>query len=189
MRRIAALFVIPLLALVAAAVPSASAATSKAAYSWHVADQLLQDEVGSPPWALARADNGDVIAVQGFGEMNVAAKTASGTALLRHYNAAGDLLATGTFAATGLASFQFYGCGGPGLPDFLCGGLAKLEGTVTPDANPSAHLPALLWVDCLLGTPPPSGVEGVRLNIKDLINFTKTLSEEEGSGFTVFLAE
>ncbi|MBP2355984.1 hypothetical protein JOF29_007094 [Kribbella aluminosa] len=29
-------------------------------------------------------------------------------------------------------SFLFYGCGGDGVPDFLCGGLAKLDVTLTP---------------------------------------------------------
>ncbi len=187
-RAIAALIVLPLLALLPATSGSASAATSKAPYSWHVADQFLHDAVGSPIGAIARADNGETITVEGSGTLDSADKTASGGGTVVHKDAEGHVLATGTFVATGLVSFQFYGCGGPDLPDFLCGGLAKLDVTITPDANPSAHFPAILWIDCLLGNPPPSGYEGVRLNVKDLINFNKALTEHEGSGFTIFVA-
>jgi hypothetical protein len=187
-RSIAALIVLPLLALLPATSGSASAATSKAPYTWHVADQFLHDAVGSPLGAIARADNGDTITVEGFGKLDSADKTASGGGTFVHKDADGNVLFTGTWVATGLVSFQFYGCGGGGLPDFLCGGLAKLNVIATPDAHPSVHLPATLWINCLLGDPPPSEFEGVRLNVKDLINFNKALSEHEGSGFTVFVA-
>jgi hypothetical protein len=189
MRRTLALIMLPLLLLAAVLTGSASAATSKAAYDWHVADQFLKDAVGSPLGAIARADNGDTITVEGAGALDVTAKTASGGGTVVHKDAQGSVLATGTFTANGLVSFQFFGCGGGGLPDFLCGGIAKLNVTITPDFDRSLHFPAILWIDCLLGNPTPSTVEGVRLNIKDLINFNKSLSEEEGSGFTVFVAQ
>jgi hypothetical protein len=144
---------------------------------------------GSPIGAIARAGNGDTISVEGNGALDVAAKTASGGGTVVHKDAAGNVLATGTYEATGLVSFQSFGCGGAGLPDFLCGGIAKLNVTITPDFDTSLHFPAVLWIDCVLGNPPPSAVEGVRLNIKDVINFNKSLSEEEGSGFTVFVKQ
>jgi len=189
MRRVLIVFLLPLLLLTASlsGATSAAGATSKAAYSWHVADDLLEQEVGSPPWAIAEADNGDTVALDGTGVMDVAAKTASGGGRFTHYFAAGGS-ATGTFTADRLVSFQFYGCGGEGLPDFLCGGLAKLEVTLTPDAAPGLHVPATLWIDCLLGDKIPSGGEparheGIRLNVKNLINFNHT----HHSGFTVFI--
>jgi len=188
MRRTLALITLPLLVLAAALTGSASAATSKAAYDWHVADPFLQDAVGSPLGAIARADNGDTITVEGAGALDVAAKSASGGGTVVHKDAHGTVLATGTFTADGLVSFQFFGCGGGGLPDFLCGGVAKLNVTITPDFDRSLHVPAILWIDCLLGNPTPSAVEGVRLNVKDVINFNQSLAEEEGSGFTIFLA-
>jgi hypothetical protein len=71
------------------------------------------------------------------------------------------------------------------VPDFLCGGEAKLAVTLTPDADPSVHLPGILWIDCLLGDKiPPSAEEGIRLNVQGLINFNKTSPH---SGFTVFI--
>jgi len=143
-------------------------------------------ELGSPPYAIAEADNGDQIFVQGNGAMDVSDKTAEGGGTVVHRNAQGDVVGTGTFEATRLLSFQFYGCGGPGLPDEACGGLAKLAVTLTPEGT-SLHFPGTLWIDCLIGDFPPSGVEGVRLNVKGEINFNKSLSPEQGSGFTVFV--
>ena len=168
----------------------ASAGTSKAAFSWHVADDFLEQNVGSPPWAIAEAPNGDEILLDGTGVLDVGAKSASGSGRFMHLAADGSLLAQGTFTAHRLVSFQFYGCGGGGLPDFLCGGLAKLEVTMNPQGT-SLELPATLWIDCLLGDKIPSGgdparAEGIRLSVKDLINFNHT---HEHSGFTVFIEE
>ena len=190
MKRLAAALIAASLALVPVAFgPRASASSPSGAYAWHVADQFLHDAIGSPLGAIARADNGETITVEGSGLMDVGAKTASGGGTVVHKDAAGNVLATGTFEATRLVSFQFFGCGGDGVPDFLCGGIAKLNVTITPDFDTSLHFPAVLWIDCVLGNPTPSAVEGVRLNVKNLINFNKSESEEEGSGFTVFLKQ
>jgi hypothetical protein len=115
-------------------------------------------------------------------------KTASGGGRFIHNFASGGS-ASGTFTADRLVSFQFYGCGGAGLPDFLCGGLAKLEVTLTPDADPSQQSPGILWIDCVLGEMIPSGGdparhEGIRLNARG-INFNHT----EPSGLTVFVLQ
>ncbi len=165
---------------------AASAATSKSAFELHVADLLLQQVAGSPPYAVARADNGDTIAVQGAGEFDVAAKAASGSGTFVHHVVATGANVSGTWTASRLVSFQFYGCGGAGFPPNFCGGLAKLDVTLTPDANSALHLPAILWVDCLIGEKvPPSGAEGIRINVKDLLNFDQTID----SGFTLFIEQ
>jgi len=189
MRRALVVALVPLgsLAVTLTVTGTASAGTSKAAYSWHVADELLEQEVGSPPWAIASAPNGDTIQLDGTGVLDAGAKTASGGGRFVH-NFAGGGSASGTFTADQLVSFQFYGCGGEGVPDFLCGGLAKLEVTLTPNADPSVHLPAILWIDCLIGDKIPSGGEparheGIRLNVEGQVNFNHT----EHSGFTVFI--
>ena len=166
------------------------ALTSRQAYSWHVADDFLEEAVGSPPWAVAEAPNGDEVLLDGSGLMDAAAMTASGGGRFTHLAPNGSVLAQGTFTANRLVSFQFYGCGGGGLPDFLCGGLAKLDVTLTPQGT-SLDLAATLWVDCLLGESIPAGgeparAEGIRLNVKDVINFNHT---HEHSGFTVFIEE
>lgn len=168
----------------------ASAETSKLAYSWHVADEFLEGAVGSPEWAIAEAPNGDEILLDGTGWLDVAAKTASGEGRFIHLAANGSVAGQGTFTANRLVSFQFYGCGGEGVPDFLCGGLAKLDVTLTPEGT-SLEFPATLWIDCLLGDGIPSGgeparAEGIRLNINGIANFNQT---HEHSGFTVFVEQ
>jgi len=169
---------------------TASAGTSKLAYSWHVADDFLEEAVGSPEWAIAEAPSGDVIMLDGTGLLDAGAKTASGGGRFIHLAPDGSVVAKGTFTADRLVSFQFYGCGGEGVPDFLCGGLAKLEVTLAPEGT-TVELPATLWIDCLIGDKIPSGgeparAEGIRLNVTGLTNFNHT---HEHSGFTVFIEE
>jgi hypothetical protein len=188
MRRVLIGFLLPLVLLAAflSGVTSASGAASKAAYDFHVADELLQEVAGSAEWAIAEADNGDRILVRGAGEFDAAAKTASGAGRFEHRLPDGSLFAAGNWTADRLVSFQFYGCGGEGLPPNFCGGLAKLAVTLTPDADPNLRFAGTLWVDCLIGDFPPSRTEGVRLNVKDLLNFNKTIGPPEG-GLTVFI--
>ncbi len=186
MRRALIVAVLPLLLIAGLMGGAASADTSKAAYSWHVADTLLEQNVGSPPWAIAEAENGDTVLVDGTGLMDGATKAASGGGRFVHKAADGSVIGQGTFTAQRLVSFHFYGCDDtlfPGLT--LCGGEAKLAVTLTPEGT-SLQFPATLWIDCLIGDKiPPSAEEGIRLNVNDLINFNKTVH----SGFTVFIPQ
>lgn len=167
---------------------SASAVTSKAAFSWHVADALLEEVAGSPPVAIAQAANGDTVELEGTGLLDAGAKTASGGGNVVHKAADGSVVGEGTFVANRLTSFQFYGC--QELDGFeICGGLAKLDVTLTP-AGTALAFPATLWIDCLIGEDIPSDGEparheGIRLNVKDALNFNKTVP----SGFTVFIPQ
>jgi hypothetical protein len=160
----------------------ANATTSKVAYEFHV---------GSPTTA-AMADNGDVVLMSGVGSMNVSAKAASGGGTFTHMSGS-TLLASGTWEASRLLSFQFYGCGHLGtqvLPPNFCGGRAALDIQLVahPAGQPDVTLTAegLLQIECLIGDPPPSAEEGVRLNVQDVINFNKSVPE---SGTTLFLAQ
>jgi hypothetical protein len=161
---------------------SAGATTSKAAYEFHV---------GSPTTA-AMADNGDVVLMFGVGIMDVSAKTASGDGTFTHMSGSTPV-ASGTWTASRLLSFQFYGCGHLGaivLPPNFCGGRAALDIQLVghPAGRPDVTFTAegLLQIDCLIGDPTPSAEEGVRLNVKDVINFNKTVPE---SGTTLFIAQ
>jgi hypothetical protein len=104
--------------------------------------------------------------------------------------AATDATITGTWLATSLISFQSYGCGeldGSPVPPNFCGGVAKLAITATPDANPGVHLSGSLTITCVVGTTvTPSAVEGVRVNVYDVINFNKTVPE---SGANIFIQQ
>ena len=104
-----------------------------------------------------------------------------------HKTSGGTTVGSGTWAATELLTFQSYGNAVPqGLPPTFFGGRVALNVLLTPTSNPSVHLPAILQVECALGKVPPGALEGVRLNVQDVINFNKTVPE---SGANVYIKE
>jgi len=158
--------------------------TSKAAYDWHVGDALLQS-FGFPVGEQAMAPTGDVVTIEGTGSFSADGKLATGGGTFSHHVAATDATITGTFTADGVISFQFYGCDTE-EPTF-CGGQLKLAITATPDAAPSVHLAAALTINCEIGPNiPASVVEGVRVNVYDVINFNKAVPE---SGANLYIAQ
>lgn len=163
--------------------------TSKAAYDWHIGDALLQS-FGFPVAEQAVAPNGDVVTIEGTGSFSADGKWATGGGTFSHHIAATGATVTGTFTADGVISFQFYGCGedaGEPLPPEFCGGLLKLAITATPDGAPNVHLAAALTINCEIGTDvPASVVEGVRVNVFDVINFNKPVLE---SGANLYIAQ
>ncbi len=154
----------------------AQADTERATFDYHIGDGFAG--VLNTTGDQAMAENGDVVTVKGGGTFDVVTKSASGGGTFTHQFSGGS--ATGTWAATGLLAFQSYGEGRPGL----FGGRASLAVTLTPDAHPDVHVPGILEIECLLGSPPPGAQEGVRLLAKGVINFNKTVME---SGATVFV--
>ena len=178
MRKITAAVATSLLVLMVGS-GGAAAHTSKASWDYHIGDALLQG-FGFPAGVMAEAPNGDVVTVEGSGTFNVVAKTADGSGTFVHKNGAGATLATGTWTASSLVAFQFYGCTTEGL----CGGRATLKVVVTPDFDRSLHFPAMLEINCQQGNPPAGTSEGIKLNIPGHIHFNKHV--EEG-GVTLFL--
>jgi hypothetical protein len=166
-----------------------SAHTSKAAYDYHVGDALI-GSIGFPTNSQAMASNGDVVTIVGTGSFSAAGKWADGGGTFTHHIAATDATITGTWFATSLISFQSYGCGeleGSPVPPNFCGGVVKLAITATPDANPSVHLSGALTITCVVGTDvTPSAIEGVRVNVYNVINFNKTVPE---SGANIFIQQ
>jgi hypothetical protein len=45
-----------------------------------------------------------------------------------------------------------------------------------PDANPSLSLDGLLTIYCVIGAPPPSPEEGIRLVVSGALNFNDVVS-------------
>ena len=177
------------LAISAIGVGTATAHTSRATYDFHIGDALI-GSIGFPTQSQAMASNGDVVTIIGTGSFSADGKWATGGGTFSHHMAASDVTITGTWTADRVISFQFYGCGeieGSPVPPNFCGGLLKLAITVTPDANPALHLSAALRVSCIVGPDvPPSAIEGVRVNVYDVINFNKTVPE---SGANIYIAQ
>jgi hypothetical protein len=156
-------------------------------FAYHVGDALIQG-LGFPAGNKAVAENGDVVTVIGTGTFDVAAKSATGGGTFVHKTSGGTTVGSGTWVATELLAFQSYGNAVPqGLPPTFFGGRVALNVLLTPTANPSVHRPAILQIECALGSKIPGGaVEGVRLNVQDHINFNKTVPE---SGANVYIKE
>ena len=127
---------------------------------------------------VAMASNGDTLTLRAEGDLNTSTGAASGGGTFEHRTAAGALVASGTLTATGLLTFIPYGCGA-GVPPNFCGGRAALAVHVIahPASNPSATVEAdaILQVECALGNPPAGAHEGFRLNVKDILNFNKSV--------------
>ncbi len=124
------------------------------------------------------AANGDQIAVTGEGEFSVNPNSVTGAGEFTHTDSGGNVLATGTWTATGLLDYQSYGCGevfGDPIPPDLCGGAVKMRVTLTPNGT-SLQLPGTMTVFCVIGPHAPQSIlgpltEGVTLNVPGIINF------------------
>jgi hypothetical protein len=133
---------------------------------------------------VAMAPNGDVVEFSGTGTFNIRSKVASGAGNFTHKNAAGNVLASGTWIAVELLSFHSFGSGAvQGLPANFEGGKALLRVRLSPAGG--GALDAILRVTCHLGDKiPASAEEGIRLNVQGVINFT-----EEAGGNTLFIRQ
>src|SRR5712692_4888798 len=160
----------------------AAAAKSTMTFQFLAGSGLLcsLEETACPD--IAKAPNGDTISISGSGTLSVFPKSVSGSGTFTHKNAAGAVLATGTWTANQLIEFVSYGNATPqGLPANLFGGRALIMVTIFVGSTP-VHT-AILQISCQLGTPPTGVDEGIRLNVQDAINFN-----DEVSGDTVFIA-
>jgi hypothetical protein len=129
----------------------------------------------------AQAPNGDQVAVTGEGEFSVHPKSVEADGEFTHTDSAGNVLATGSWTATQLLSYQSYGCGvvfGTPLPPNFCGGKVIMRVLLTPEGT-TLRIPGKLWVFCLIGpNPPNSAEEGIRLNVPGIINFNDVTGGE-----------
>jgi hypothetical protein len=124
------------------------------------------------------AANGDEIAITGEGEFSVNPNAVDAAGEFTHTDSSGNVLATGTWTATGLLNYQSYGCGdlfGDPIPPDLCGGSVKMSVTLTPTGT-SLQLPGIMTVFCVIGTHAPQSVlgpltEGVTLDVPGIQNF------------------
>src|SRR5437773_378771 len=124
------------------------------------------------------APNGDTIAISGEADFSVNPNTAEGSGSFTHRNAAGTVLATGTWEATGLLDYQSYGCGvvfGAPLPPppILCGGRVAMSVMLR---TPLGQFPGTLTIICVIGPNPPNSIisngdrsEGATLSVPGII--------------------
>jgi hypothetical protein len=128
---------------------------------------------------FGRAPNGDRVVVTGDGSFSLHPKSVQASGEFTHLDPAGNPRGGGSWTATELLSFNFYGCRfipaeGVDLgDDNLCGGAVKLR--VVLD-TPIGAFPGVMTVFCIVGPKAPTShndpsEEGVALNIPGVINF------------------
>jgi len=128
MKRRSALLVFATAAALLAVAPGRAAADpNNASGTWE-----LHVEVPN----VAMASNGDTLAITGMGVFSTHPKAVTASGAFTH-DVAGGGTATGTWTATDLLSFQFYGCGvvpsiGVTVPPTSCGGALKMRVVFTP---------------------------------------------------------
>jgi len=105
----------------------------------------------------ARAPSGDIIRTTGSGSFDVAARTIVASGSFTHINAAGSVVARGTWAATAFTSFVAFGGPNPGTQ----GGVLEFSATLFPGG----------------GSP----VTGVPVTVTCLVNKPSGFTEEEGT--------
>jgi hypothetical protein len=126
---------------------------------------------------VAMASNGDTFSLRGQGDLDTTNGAASGGGTFEHRDSAGNLLASGTLTASGLLTYVSYGCDTNGFPASFCGGRAALAVhlVATTASGATVEADGILEVTCLIGKPPAGVMEGIRMNVNDLINFNKSV--------------
>ena len=128
---------------------------------------------------VAGAANGDKVEITGKGTFVTGSDEVTGGGTFVHKNAAGKVLASGTWTAEELVGFTSFGTAA-GVPKSSDGGIAVLGVKLVP-AGSTETFEAVLEIDCAINSPPPHA-EGVMLGIEDGLKFTN-----EVSGFTFFV--
>lgn len=103
------------------------------------------------PADTAVAPDGSTITLKGRGFLMAGpGGTATGGGVFRRSDGR-----SGTWIVTGVLEFVSYGPAGPAFPPGFTGGEAKLNVSLSDDTS------GVLTVICVLGSPPPSKVEGI----------------------------
>jgi len=130
-----------------------------------------------------RASNGDIVHVFGGGSFQAHPKSVTASGTFEHLDSAGNVLGGGSWQATDLLSFHFYGCRfipavGVDLgDDDLCGGAVKMRVELT---TPAGTFDGVLTIFCIVGPEAPASHntpdgEGATLDIPGVINFNHTV--------------
>jgi len=127
---------------------------------------------------IARASNGDTVAIAGSGKFTPGDDDASGRGTFTHRNSAG-VVASGKWKVEELVSFTSFGLAGAPFPPTFEGGVVVLRIELRPSSG--GEIQALLTITCEFGSVPPGAHEGIKLNV-GFLNFDHSVS-----GLTVFI--
>ncbi|MGI0015246.1 MAG: hypothetical protein ACREBU_17665 [Nitrososphaera sp.] len=124
---------------------------------------------------VSMAANGQTVQMAGEGTFSVFPKSVDGGGTFTEKDESGNVLSSGTWAATKLLSYTSYG-------ELTFDGVTVAGGKLRMQVQLSTGEQAVLWVDCLIGDPTPNAAEGIRLAVQGGPNYNK-----EVSGITLYV--
>jgi len=166
-----------------AIVPGMTSAAPAMKWTFHAGDAFLASLDPSFSPDVARAENGDTLALAGMGTYNPGGAV-NGGGLFWHNDSSGNPVHHGTWAAVAVVSYDDFGNGVvDGLPRTFHGGVLVLAVTITPTDISGVTLDGTLVVTCALGSDVPAGAEeGITAEVSGVISF-----DESVSGNTLFV--
>lgn len=124
---------------------------------------------------VAESSDGQRIVIRGTGTFTLHPKSITGGGTFEHTDAAGNPVASGTWTAVRLQSFQSYGPS-PNFPDNWRAGTAVIGVRLTPDGG-GPELGGQLWIGCILpggeDDDPGGAFEGSKLAVEGGPNFNR----------------
>ncbi len=139
--------------------------------------------LGGPPCPVAAmASSGETIEISGEGTLSIDAEDGdpedvTGGGSFRRIDVGGAVIGTGTWTAEELISFASFGPSA-GFPPTWEAGNALIEVELVSDVG-GMEFDAVLRVGCILDPTDPDlpagAIEGVRLDVEDLLNFDQDL--------------
>lgn len=140
--------------------------------------------VGGFPDNKTVASNGDTIIVSGSGTLSIHRKFVDGGGTYIQKNSSGATVSSGLWFANRLINFRSYGDLDPTNPTGFEGGRASMRVQLSPGLDGSSGTDATLDMECLVGQPPPSAVEGIELRVPGGTSFTQIVN-----GSTLFIRQ
>jgi hypothetical protein len=135
---------------------------------------------------ITAAPEDGTIQMAGSGQLCIHPKSVAGGGTFTRRDAAGAVVATGTWSAVELLSFDDFGTL-PGIPPSFHGGLAVMRVHLAGSTG-GAGVDGILQIDCAINQPgvpnkPEDLTEGVRLALEGGPNFNKKIH-----GGTLYIA-
>ena len=164
--------------LIALAVTSGLASAAPAMkWTFHAGDAALASIDPSFSPDVARAENGDTLALAGTGNYNPGGRVTGG-GLFWHNDSSGASVHFGTWSAVKVLSYEDFGNAKVnGLPRTFHGGVLVLSVSITPTDVPGLVLGGTLTVTCVLGGNVPAGAEeGITADVPGVITFGESIS-------------
>ncbi len=163
--------------IVLAMVPGLGSAAPAMKWTFHAGDAYLASLNPKFSPAVAKAENGDTLALAGTGTYNPGGRV-SGGGLFWHNDSSGNPVHHGTWAAVMVLSYEDFGNGiVDGFPRSFHGGVLVLAVTITPTDISGVVLSGTLTVTCLIGDSVPAGAdEGITADVPGVITFGESVS-------------